>query len=94
MQQRQTPRRCVVALCASTTEQEATMARITKAELEQQVAALQAQVEELKAQLAREAMRPAPRPAYTAPAWQQQRAQQMAAARELAMRIGRSVKVS
>jgi len=85
------------------------MARITKAALEAQVAALQAQVEQLNKQIAeleainnmkreREARTPqavrVPRTAYVAPAWQAERAAQMAAARELAMRIGRSVKVS
>jgi len=82
------------------------MARITKAELEQQVAALQAQVEQLNRQIAEleainnmkreRAPQPVrvPRAAYVAPGWQAERAAQMAAARELAMRIGRSVKVS
>ena len=90
------------------------MARITKAQLEAQIAALNAQVAALQAQLAatqelleetrklsiqrRDAARtqhvaPA-HPAPRMPNWQAERLAAMAQAKELAMRFGRSVKVS
>lgn len=83
------------------------MARITKAQLEAQVAALQAQLEAAQAQLVAlstqlEAERtqrvaPAPRPAPQRPAlpnWQAERVMAMAQAKELAMRLRMTVKVA
>lgn len=85
------------------------MATIRKAELAAQLELARAEISRLKAQLEAEraahqqqiesvtsvasAVNKMQRPAYEQPEWQKQRAIQMAAAKDAAVRMGRTIKV-